>query len=212
MPEKDADMRSVAVVLALAVSITGAEQRPDRDQVDVRSYWLEDLAWMEVAQVLGADTVVLIPLGAAALEHGPHLKLRTEAVLAGHLTRRVASATPVVVAPMVTYHYYPGFGDFPGTASLSLDTARNLTIDAVLTGLCTLAVRRIEGAWRIEAYRYTSDVSRDPLPTLLKRPGYRDEEGGTDLRLSPSACLLRLSPGGRMVFGGGRTGGRRFRP
>jgi hypothetical protein len=57
-----------------------------------------------------------------------------------------------------------GFGDFPGTASLSLDTARNLTIDAVLTGLCTLAVRRIEGAWRIEASRYTIDVSRDPCP------------------------------------------------
>jgi creatinine amidohydrolase len=91
---------------------------------------LEDLAWMEAEQVLGADTVVLIPLGAAALEHGPHLKLRTEAVLAGHLTRRVASATPVVVAPMVTHHY----------------------------------------------------------------------------------GLLPLSPGGRMVCGGGRTGGRRFRP
>jgi creatinine amidohydrolase len=131
MPEKDADMRSAAVVLALAISITGAEQRPDRDPADVRSYWLEDLSWMEAEQVLGADTVVLIPLGAAALEHGPHLKLRTEAVLAGHFTRRVASATPVVVAPMVTYHYYPGFGDFPGTTSLSLDTARNLTIDAV---------------------------------------------------------------------------------
>ncbi|HET9263312.1 MAG TPA: hypothetical protein VFO14_09725 [Vicinamibacterales bacterium] len=35
-------------------------------------------------------------------------------------------------------------------------------IPPTVTGLCTLAVRRIEGAWRIEASRYTIDVSRDP--------------------------------------------------
>lgn len=124
-------MRTAVIGVALTAFVGLAEtpQRPVGDQSDVRSYWLEDLAWSEAEHVLGPDTVFLIPLGAASLEHGHHLKLRTEAALAEHLTRRVASATPVVVAPMLTYHYYPGFDDYPGSSSLSLETARNLTVD-----------------------------------------------------------------------------------
>ena len=43
---------------------------------------LEDLTWIEAEKVLRAETVVVIPLGAASKEHGPHLKLKNDLILA----------------------------------------------------------------------------------------------------------------------------------
>jgi uncharacterized protein (TIGR02246 family) len=49
----------------------------------------------------------------------------------------------------------------------------NGKIQPSVKGLSTLVVKRTNGAWRIEAYRYTIDApTGPPAPTLLKRPGY----------------------------------------
>ncbi len=45
----------------------------------------------------------------------------------------MADATPVVVAPTLTYHFYPAFLEYPGSTSLSLATARDMTADVVRT-------------------------------------------------------------------------------
>ncbi|MCA1560972.1 MAG: creatininase family protein, partial [Acidobacteria bacterium] len=111
---------------ALAVTVVAGGQQPT-----ARSVRLEDLTWVEAEARLGPDTVVVIPLGAAAKEHGPHLKLRNDALLAEQLTKRVIDATTVVVAPAVTYHYYPAFLEYPGSTSLSVATARDMTADIV---------------------------------------------------------------------------------
>ena len=47
-----------------------------------RGVLLEDLTWVEAEKVLGPRTVVVIPLGAASKEHGPHLRLRNDFILA----------------------------------------------------------------------------------------------------------------------------------
>ena len=110
-------------------------------QTASRSVRLEDLAWVDAEARLAPDTVVVIPLGAAAKEHGPHLKLRNDATLAEHLTRRVTDATAVVVAPAISYHYYPAFLEYPGSTSLSLATARDMTAD-IVRGLARYGPRR----------------------------------------------------------------------
>jgi creatinine amidohydrolase len=92
---------------------------------------LSDLTWPEAETRLNAATVVVVPIGAGALEHGPHLKLGTDLSLADYLARRVADAADVVIAPTLTYHRYPGLLEYPGSSSLSLDTARALTMDVV---------------------------------------------------------------------------------
>ena len=50
---------------------------------------LEDLTWIEAEKVLRPETVVVIPLGAASKEHGPHLKLKNDLILANDLKERV---------------------------------------------------------------------------------------------------------------------------
>jgi creatinine amidohydrolase len=134
-------LRIVALVLALFPgSFASSPQRqsakaepvaPHRDSAKAEGQRLEDLAWPEAERVFTPQAIVVVPLGAASKEHGPHLKLKNDLTLAEYLTRRVISASPVVVAPTLTYHYYPAFLEYPGSTSLALNTARDMTADVV---------------------------------------------------------------------------------
>jgi creatinine amidohydrolase len=90
---------------------------------------LEDLTWQEAEKALRPDTVVVIPIGAASKEHGPHLKLKNDWLLAEYFKREVLKSADVVIAPTVNYHYYPAFSEYPGSISLGLETARDLIVD-----------------------------------------------------------------------------------
>jgi creatinine amidohydrolase len=92
---------------------------------------LGDLTWQMAEQRLKPDAVVMIPLGAAAQEHGPHLKLRNDQILAEYFTRRILEIADVIAAPPLPYHYFPAFNEYPGSTSVSLNVARDLTADVV---------------------------------------------------------------------------------
>ncbi|MBK8289562.1 MAG: hypothetical protein IPK96_00075 [Flammeovirgaceae bacterium] len=42
-----------------------------------RGIMLGDLTWQQAEKLLTPETIVVIPLGAEAKEHGPHLLLKT---------------------------------------------------------------------------------------------------------------------------------------
>jgi creatinine amidohydrolase len=86
---------------------------------------LEDLTWLEAEKALTPETVVVIPLGAQSKEHGPHLKLKNDFILAEYLKKRVLEKAAVVVAPTVNYSFYPAFARVPGSTSASLETSRD---------------------------------------------------------------------------------------
>ena len=92
---------------------------------------LQDLTWQEAEKVMNPKTVVVLPLGAAAKEHGPHLKLKNDMLIAEYLRDRLIEKAEVVVAPTLNYHFYPAFLEYPGSTSLRIDTARDLVIDIV---------------------------------------------------------------------------------
>jgi creatinine amidohydrolase len=92
---------------------------------------LSDLTWPEVEPWL--RRVVIIPIGAAAKEHGPHLPMSTDAIVADALARRLADMLPVLVAPTITLGYYPVFRDFAGSQHLRAETFVAVVED-VLTG------------------------------------------------------------------------------
>jgi len=106
-----------------------------------QSVRLENLTWKEAAAVLTPETIVMIPLGAASKEHGPHLKLNNDFLIADYLTKEVISRTPVVVAPTVNYHFYPAFVEYAGATSLRLETARDLIVD-ICRGLAHFGPRK----------------------------------------------------------------------
>jgi creatinine amidohydrolase len=90
---------------------------------------LEQLTWVEAEAALTPRTVVVIPLGAQSKEHGPHLRLNNDWAIAEYFKRRVIEVADVVAAPTIGYHYYPAFGEYPGSVSLRLETARDLVVD-----------------------------------------------------------------------------------
>ena len=89
---------------------------------------LEDLTWLEAEECLTPSSVVVIPLGAAAKEHGPHLKLKNDWLIAEYLKNRVLEASDVVMAPTVNYSFYPAFVEYPGSISIPMETARDTII------------------------------------------------------------------------------------
>lgn len=94
---------------------------------------LEALTWQEAERVLTPSTVVVIPMGAQAKEHGPHLKLNNDFVMAEYFKKRVLEAADVVIAPTINYGFYPAFVDYPGSTTVSLETARDTVISIVKT-------------------------------------------------------------------------------
>jgi creatinine amidohydrolase len=90
---------------------------------------LEDLTWLEAEKLLTPETVVVIPLGAQSKEHGPHLKLKNDFILAEYLKNRVRQRSKVVIAPTVNYSFYPAFTEYPGSTTLTLETARDVVVE-----------------------------------------------------------------------------------
>ena len=132
-------MRVRAFVIVAAIA-SGAQGGPGAAQ-GARGVRLSEMTWQQAAAALRPDVIVVIPLGAGALEHGSHMRLGTDHVIADYLTRRIIDADDVTVAPPLDYHFAPAFIDRAGSASLSSDTARALTAD-VVSGLARYGPRR----------------------------------------------------------------------
>ena len=109
--------------------------------VAAQSVRLEDLTWQQAERVLTPESIVMIPIGAASKEHGPHLKLSNDLLLADYFTQEVMKRTAVVVAPTVNYHFYPAFVEYAGATSLRLETARDLMVD-ICRGLAHFGPRK----------------------------------------------------------------------
>ena len=104
--------------------------------------FIEDLAWPEVAAAFQADLPVIIPIGAAAKEHGHHLPMKTDWLLARALAEGIAAKLPVLIAPTVPFGYYPVFQNYPGSQHLSAETFVRLLTELV-EGLLDQGARRI---------------------------------------------------------------------
>jgi creatinine amidohydrolase len=84
---------------------------------------LDRLAWPQVRQLIDAGRdLVILPLGATE-QHGPHLPINTDSVLASACCWYASAKTGVPVLPTVTYGCSLGHTDrWPGTVSLMPET------------------------------------------------------------------------------------------
>lgn len=106
-----------------------------------RGVLLGKLTWIEAEAVLTPDAVVVLPLGAASKEHGPHLRLENDWLLAEYYKDRVLAAADVVIAPTLGFHHYPAFVEYPGSTSLRPETSRDVVVE-ICRGLSRFGPRR----------------------------------------------------------------------
>ena len=104
--------------------------------------WLEDLTWPEAKARFEAGAPVVVPIGAAAKAHGPHLPLKTDALTAHALAQRLIERLPAVAAPVVGFGFYPAFTSFAGSQHLSAGTFKSLLAE-LLGNLRSHGARRL---------------------------------------------------------------------
>ena len=76
---------------------------------------LGDLSWPQAAQRYAETPIVIIPFGAGAKEHGPHMPMNADRVVMDHLVNAAIESRDVIVAPPILHGWFPAFRDFPGT-------------------------------------------------------------------------------------------------
>ncbi len=169
--------------------------------------FLSELSWIEARTLLTSDTLVVIPLGAEAKEHGPHLKLANDRMIADYLARRVAGASEVVVAPTITYHYYPAFVEYAGSTTLRLETARDLVIDIVQslaafgprrfyvlnTGVSTLRPLRLS-AEDLQGRGIVLRFTEMRVAGAKEAASVTQQEGGTHADEIETSMMLYIAP------------------
>lgn len=192
----------VTLSLAFALAQTAIAQTKPRGVL------LEDLTWVEAERVLTPGTVVVIALGAAAKEHGPHLKLNNDWLMAEYLKKRVLDAADVVVAPTIAYHHYPAFIHYPGSTSLSAETARDMTVQ-IVKSLAAFGPRRFyilnTGVSTVGPLQQAQEqLARDSITmaftnlSVVLRDIEREvskQEGGTHADEIETSMMLYMAPG-----------------
>jgi creatinine amidohydrolase len=90
---------------------------------ELRSRRFNECTWPEVQSAVDRNVGVILPVGSTE-QHGYHLPLATDSLLAEDLALAVAERSNMLVAPAITYGYRSrpttgGGQRFPGTTSLS---------------------------------------------------------------------------------------------
>lgn len=105
-------------------------------------HFIEGLTWDEVDRRIRDGAAAILPIGAAAKQHGLHLPLNTDRLQAEWLAARVAEPIDALVWPTLTYGYYPAFVEYAGSSSLSAPTFEKL-VHEIATGILGGGCRKL---------------------------------------------------------------------
>lgn len=75
---------------------------------------------MQVEEYLRHDDRIVLPIGST--EQHAYLSLETDNIIAERLAAEAAEPLGIPVLPVIPYGFTPGFGAFPGSPSLRLET------------------------------------------------------------------------------------------
>ncbi len=172
------------------------------------SVLIENLTWVEAEKALKSYDVVLIALGARSKEHGPHLPLDTDFIMAEYLRDQVIKQVSVAVLPTIEYGYYPAFLEYPGSISIGRETFKNFVIDICRSingygirkfyilnfGISTRlplgeAAAELEKSGIVLSYTGQSE-EKERLPAGLLK-----QEGGTHADEEETSMMLYVAPG-----------------
>lgn len=98
---------------------------------------LAELTWSEIEELDRGKTVVFIPVGAIE-QHGPHLPLNTDVLIAEHLAEALAkyveksSELVALLAPALSYTYAKPSTVLPGTISVNGETFIHYVRDIIV--------------------------------------------------------------------------------
>ena len=162
---------------------------------DAAGAWLGHLTWPEAEARLATAPVVVVPFGAGAKEHGPHLPMNADEVVMNHLLEAAVQARPVLVAPPVLHGWFPSFRAYPGT-----EVARPEVFQAYVREVALSLIR--QGAQRI-VFLNTGIFKATGLPLSIVARDIRVDQGvptlvvsWDDLETAEAAAVAEQERGG----------------
>ena len=103
---------------------------------------VERLRWDEVASRIESGAAAVLPIGAAAKQHGLHLPMNTDRIQAEFLAAAIADRIDALVWPTVCYGYYPAFAEYAGSCSLSA-AVFEATVHEIASGIVGFGARAL---------------------------------------------------------------------
>jgi creatinine amidohydrolase len=130
---------------------------------DAQNFSLDELSWIDVAAHLSRDPRLIIPVGALE-QHGPHLPLGANVLIARHIALDLSREFAVLRAPSIYYGVnVAGERGYAGTATL-----RQKTLHRALNELlASWEAHGISEFILITAHRHETHL--DALATLITR-------------------------------------------
>jgi creatinine amidohydrolase len=101
---------------------------------------LENLKYPEVRKYLKSKKSIIIPFGSTE-QHGPHLPIGTDTIIAKSIANEVGNRTKTIVGPVLPVGFSPGLHTkFPGTISIGSKTYIALVLE-ILKGITNSGFR-----------------------------------------------------------------------
>jgi len=95
------------------------------------SQWLQNLTWEDIKeQIKVAKGTVILPVGSTE-QHGPHLPVGTDTMVANTLADAAARRTNVMVAPPLWFGWSPHHMVLPGTITIRPEILIEITSDII---------------------------------------------------------------------------------
>ena len=86
------------------------------------------MSWTEVAEIVPENPVLLLPIGTME-QHGPHLPVNADNMVAEYVALHAAEQTNAYVLPCINYGCSAVFRHFPGTIPVRQETLANVIRD-----------------------------------------------------------------------------------
>jgi creatinine amidohydrolase len=103
---------------------------------------VERLNWDEVRVRIANGAAAILPIGAAAKQHGFHLPMNTDRIQAEWLAARIADRIDALIWPTVIYGYYPAFVEYAGSSGLSAPVFEAM-IEEIAAGIVGFGCRAL---------------------------------------------------------------------
>lgn len=123
-------------------------------------------SWKEAKRLICESDAVMVPLGSVE-EHGPHLPLGADTLIAEHVSARLCNIHGLYYYPCIPYGQVWSAKEYPGTISVKPEHLKQYLKDVLLS-------LRYHGAKRVICYSFHNgnvQVIRDCMREL------RDDEG-----------------------------------
>ena len=81
-------------------------------------YFISELTYEECQGLINEKTVIVLPIGGGSKEHGNHLPMGTDYMVADFLAKEVTKRCDVLTLPTLPYGYFPSFVKWKGSVNI----------------------------------------------------------------------------------------------